>query len=173
METAEINIKANEQLLLVIPLLDEMKEYIESIKQTFVPIKYYGRFKYQYDTPRILPIKELYSFCKKMEFFRDSFLEFKKTFNENDLPPKLHKIFMKIFIKITREQLRQNQNTHDYMIGGCCGVWPKSSSYVLKHWHHYDYSEKTEYSQHAYNHIVGYFALFYDIVELKKQLAVF
>jgi len=167
MEDAEdIAIK---KLTALLPELVNVKTEIVQIQEKLSQIKYYKDFKINIDAPSTIPIQEAEVFAKFITNFQKTILDFKKSFNENELPEELRGIFLSIFLLVCKKGLVVDEDQIVYF-DKSPGLWKKSTAYVLEKWNDLPYKAKAGYSLQAYGYLVSYYDLIRDINELESQL---
>lgn len=160
---------AVKKLAALLPQLIDVRTEIVQIQEEISKIKYYKDFKQNIDAPSILPIQEAEVFAKSIINFQKTILDFKKSFNENDLSEELRQIFLSIFLLVCKKGLVVDEDQIVYF-DKSPGLWKKSTAYVLEKWNDLPYKAKAGYSLQAYGYLMSYMDLIRDINELESQL---
>lgn len=134
-------------------------------------IPHYKKFSMTNDKPSALPIEEVTQLTVNMRAIKHKVIEFKKTFNENDLPVSLRAMFMEIFDLIIQDVLECKDEI--VFLGDIPTRPHKPTDHILKTWESISYLSKVGYSFDAYNSIVPYFHLIDLIDQLEDELLVY
>lgn len=148
----------------MMPVLVGFGEELEKIEERLAVVHYYSRFKKHKDTPRIIPIEELSNFYKFAIDLKPRMIEFKKSFNENNLSDEVRELFTVIYSRIV---LIQATDANLVQIGGST-TWLKPLSYVLAKWESMDYEYRVQYSTDAFKTLKNFLALIGQIKKLDE-----
>lgn len=148
---------ANQQLQAIIPNLREFEKMLRKISENFEEIKYYEKFRFHRNKPSFIPVLAIQDLAKEIFKIKDELLNFKKSFNENDLEESLRNPFLEIFIQINKkDDLIKNGYI---MLGNGVDLWHKSPEEVIRDWDKQDYPFNYRYSQQCYSFVKGYLPL--------------
>ena len=147
-------------------LFKEIKNLVEKSMGELSSIDYYKKFRFHIDAPSVLPIEIVKDFTIEMSNFKKEIIEFKKSFNENDLPEDLRQTFMQIFIILVKPSLYVKNG--DVILGEVGGSWKKPTAYIVNVWDNMEYEIKYTYSKQAFTEICSYF----DLVRLIKKMQI-
>ncbi len=163
--------QAINKLRSLLPLLVGVKTEVVKVKDVMSTINYYTKFRDGIDAPSIIPIQQTQEFAKFIAKSKQTILKFKKSFNENDLPEELNRIFMKIFLIICKEDPSVTVEDNVVWLKKTPGMRKKSTEYVLKDWgDDYPYKLKMRYSFQAYEYVINYFDIIPLIEELESKM---
>ncbi len=147
--------EAVKKLAALLPQLIDVKTKIVQIQEKLSQIKYYKEFKQNIDAPSVLPIQEAEVFARFITNFQKTILDFKKSFNENDLSEESREIFLSIFLLVCKKGLVVDEDQIVYF-DKSPGLWKKSTVYVLGKWDDLPYKAKAGYSLQAYGYLLSY-----------------
>lgn len=150
------------QLTAGLPILLGLREVLMRVKGRFQNIQYYENFKLHKHPPSILPIEEIKSFIEEILKTKAALIEFKKSFDENELGDDLRTIFLKIFIQIAKEDRLLSEG--EIMLGGNRGNNGRSTSDIIDQWKTTKYETKLAYSMECYKFICEYLPLI-DLID--------
>lgn len=159
---------ANQQLQAIIPDLIEFEKVLRKISSDFEEIKYYEKFRFHRDKPSLIPILAIQDLVKDIFKLRDKLLNFKKSFNENDLEESLRNPFLEIFIQINKkDDLMKNGYVQ---LGNGVNLWFNSPKEAINDWDTNKYKINYAYSQQCYSFVKGYLPLADLINQLSEGL---
>ncbi len=161
------NKEAKEQLKGFLLKLKVFKMYLEQTKSKFTEIAYYEKFIFGFHPPSPIPINISEEFWNSLSSTQKLLLEFRKSFNENDLPEDIRQAFVNMTITIVQNKFDVDKGV--IKIGGLGKPWWKEVGYVKKNWGPMEYDVKVIYSQEAYSNISYYFVLIGQIEQLEAM----
>ena len=147
--------EAIKKLTALLPELIDVKTKIVQIQEELSRIKYYKDFKQNIDAPSVLPIQEAEVFARFITNFQKTILDFKKSFNENDLSEESRGIFLSVFLLVCKKGLFVDED-QVVCFDKSPGLWKKSTAYVLEKWNDLPYKAKAGYSLQAYGYLLSY-----------------
>ncbi|MDQ5928401.1 MAG: hypothetical protein QG594_175 [Bacteroidota bacterium] len=147
-------VSAREKVQTILPTLRSFELVLVKIIKKYSQIRYYEKFRFHKDKPNLKPVKEMNDLVKEILKTKKILLEFKKSFDENELDNKLREIFLEIFVQITKKDELVKDGY--IILGNGSSLWRKSVEHVIEEWSTMDYPEKHGYSLQCYNFIKGY-----------------
>lgn len=152
----------------IMPMLGELKRKLEKMKKEFSRrISYYVKFDYPKSKPSVLPIQKAEELALSLVEYRNSILNFKKTFDENELPENLREVFSEVYLKLGNEEFEIKDDV--VYLGGTGNSRKKSVQYITEGFDKMDYIWAADYSRSAHKTVSSYFPLIDLIGQLEKE----
>ncbi len=158
---------AHPKLLAILPTLRSFELVLHKIAQKFEPLKNYEK-KLHYGEPSLVPIKEFYNLVEQILKIRKKLIEFKKSFDENELDKEKRKIFLEIFVEITKKN--ELVKPGKIILGNGRDLWHRSIEDVILKWDNSERKKNYAYSLVCYKFIKEYLPLAQLINKLDEGL---